>query len=369
MNAITRPFGIEIEAFGITREAARLAVQNAGLAVQSDYDPPYTHRTTNYWKLVTDASVSGEGWEAVSPILRGMPGVDEAVKAAMALDAAGAEVDRSCGLHVHVDASDLSPEEINEILTRYARYETQIDAFMPLSRRENNNHYCRSVKDLLQNYTLGPLDRGVRTFLREFPDTGCGNSRRFYKINLVAYVRHGTLEFRHHSGTRNANKIKNWVLFVLHFVEECRQIVRRRNAAHIAARTAAPAPTMSTPTRIRDIDGSFRLSETQREILEHLLRGPQTVENLRQVRIQGGRMATAWTIVSYISEIRTACPDLRIKKNRRTGEYFIEGVAAVQAPAPTPVPAPVSIEPDTLFTGIPREVASFYMERMQDFAC
>jgi len=42
MTATTRPFGIEIEAFGIARETARLALSAANLRVQPSYADAYT---------------------------------------------------------------------------------------------------------------------------------------------------------------------------------------------------------------------------------------------------------------------------------------------------------------------------------------
>ena len=37
---------------------------------------------------------------------------------------------------------------------------------------------------------------------------------RSHKVNLEAYSRHKTVEFRQHSGTTNFTKMRNWVLFL-----------------------------------------------------------------------------------------------------------------------------------------------------------
>ena len=37
---------------------------------------------------------------------------------------------------------------------------------------------------------------------------------RYHKVNLEAYSRHKTVEFRQHSGTTNFTKMRNWVLFL-----------------------------------------------------------------------------------------------------------------------------------------------------------
>ena len=43
---------------------------------------------------------------------------------------------------------------------------------------------------------------------------------RYIKVNLTAYHRCRTVEFRHHSGTCLATKVKNWVLFCVNFVDQ-----------------------------------------------------------------------------------------------------------------------------------------------------
>ena len=60
----------------------------------------------------------------------------------------GATANRSCGYHVHLDAADLTASDIRAIVTRYADHESEIDAFMPPSRRGNANTYCGSVIEM-----------------------------------------------------------------------------------------------------------------------------------------------------------------------------------------------------------------------------
>jgi hypothetical protein len=45
---------------------------------------------------------------------------------------------------------------------------------------------------------------------------------RYLKLNIHAYIKHGTLEFRQHAGTMNINKMVNWIIFCVNFVENSR---------------------------------------------------------------------------------------------------------------------------------------------------
>jgi hypothetical protein len=43
---------------------------------------------------------------------------------------------------------------------------------------------------------------------------------RYFKLNLTAYWRHQTIEFRQHSGTTDAEKAVHWIQLLLAFVEK-----------------------------------------------------------------------------------------------------------------------------------------------------
>ena len=206
-----RKFGLELEMIGITREQAMMALTGVGIEVREE---GYNHETRRYWKIVSDASVRG-GFELVSPVLQGDAGIEEARKAATALDDMGATANRSCGYHVHLDAAGLTASDIRAIVTRYADHESEIDAFMPPSRRGNENTYCGSIR---------PLARSERFQRAEtIRDLVNAQGGRYFKVNLQSYYVHKTIEFRQHSGTVNAAKVPNWVLFLEQFVETCRR--------------------------------------------------------------------------------------------------------------------------------------------------
>lgn len=206
-----RKFGVELELVEITREQAVRALTGVGIAVREE---GYNHETRRHWKIVSDSSVGG-GFEVVSPVLQGEAGLDEVRKAATALDDMGATANRNCGYHVHLDAEGLTARDIRAIVTRYADHESEIDAFMPPSRRRNSNGYCSSVIELARSERF--QNAGT---IRDLVNAQGG---RYFKVNLQSYYVHKTIEFRQHSGTINAAKVTNWVRFLQQFVEACRR--------------------------------------------------------------------------------------------------------------------------------------------------
>ena len=217
----SRTFGIEIEGFGISLFQARDALANAGLDCQIE---GYHHCNRHYWKVTTDASVPN-GFEIVSPVLCGESGLEQAKIALDALRAAGARVDRRCGLHVHLGAEDLSAADIATVVRRYAKFEEQIDGWMAPSRRGDANRFCHSVRSFLQSgSTVSDRLQGgtVNEVCRAF-------GTRYMKVNLEAWERHRTIEFRQHGGTVEAEKALPWILFCFGFVEQSREVARGTN--------------------------------------------------------------------------------------------------------------------------------------------
>lgn len=54
--------------------------------------------------------------------------------------------------------------------------------------------------------------------LIELEKTITGRSR-YFKLNSQSYWRHGTVEFRQHSGTIEFEKIKNWLFFCARLID------------------------------------------------------------------------------------------------------------------------------------------------------
>ena len=164
----------------------------------------YNHTTRPHWKLVTDSSLNGnDTFELVSPILVGEAGLRELEKVCWVLELCDVKVNGSCGLHVHIDAAGFSMETWRNLALSYKHLEPVIDRFMPASRRDN--YYCKGL-----GHVSDETIRSART-VDELKNR-IGN--RYHKVNLEAYSRHKTVEFRQHSGTTNFTKMRNWVLFL-----------------------------------------------------------------------------------------------------------------------------------------------------------
>ena len=217
-------FGVEIEFKDASAKKVQKLLQDIGIAsVIEGY-----HNNTNFdtWKICWDGTVSRGsysnprnmiGGELVSPILT-LNDLGQIDKICSVLKSANANIDRNCGLHIHFSWNGIKEDGavIKSIVTRYQRFESQIDGFMPRSRRANSNSYCSTLINM--NFDSDC----ARTLSRQ--------SRRQQKVNLTSvYGRTGTIEFRHHSGTANAFKIRNWVLFLADFIVESKNSIGKKS--------------------------------------------------------------------------------------------------------------------------------------------
>lgn len=359
--ASNRKFGVEIEFTGISISQAVEALVQAGIPVNHNLCNNYNHvDSSSAWKVVTDATVDGCGGEVVSPILSGIEGLEQVRKAADAINAAGATANKSCGLHVHVDARDLNGRDVASAVARYGKFESQIDACMPASRRSTTNRWCRTVvqmngrmQRLADNSTAIPVSRAVSAF----------GDDRFRKVNLVAFNTHGTIEIRHHSGTVQSSKIVPWIQFCVNFVEKSR--VRTERAV-----SAAPVANAPATGRARD----SKTLVAMHKIVNKLREVGYTGCTKEQLAIATGVKASSCVV--YVSNLRTQY-GFRIKKMsgtyviQRTGDLPALGNetgAASASPAISSeriVPMPTN---DNAFRGLPVGVASYFTERAADLA-
>lgn len=210
-----RKFGVEIEAYNIEISTLVAKLNEAGITTRNEN---YNHSTRNHWKIVTDGSLQGNNtFEIVSPILEGEDGINQLKIVCRVLKQLNAKINKTCGLHIHFDAQDFSLTHWKNIYKNYVIFENSIDAFMPNSRRGNNNQYCKSMNTA--NNINATLTRIHTATSLEMIERRLTDRNRYYKLNTQSFWRHKTIEFRQHSGTIEFEKISNWIFFLARMIE------------------------------------------------------------------------------------------------------------------------------------------------------
>lgn len=191
------------------------------------------------WKVVHDGSLNAGvgGMELVTrSYLTGATAKRELRAVCAVLASIGATVDECCGLHVHVGVSGFSTKQIAAIAATYVRYEQEFDTLMFEGRRCSRSTFCKSLTPMVYHYgsrynlkdeqarVLDALSKArtieaVATVINGGVEFGYHyTSYRYHKVNLQAFSRLGTIEFRQHHGTVAFEDIWGWVNFIGHMV-------------------------------------------------------------------------------------------------------------------------------------------------------
>jgi hypothetical protein len=213
---MTLTFGIEIETYRNSVSIVQSALHNNGIKgclVKPDGTPS------------VDAEI------VLPPITLCQVGKEYLESVCTVLSNADCRINQSCGLHVHIGNAPLADTThaarftgdsilhtertgrflsehgdtfefpiVKDLNWRWERQQNIINGMFPRSR--TNNRYCKPLNATkIENAnTISELNHG-----------------KFYAINLDTW-RNGTIEFRQHSGTIEADKIWRWMQFLDNFV-------------------------------------------------------------------------------------------------------------------------------------------------------
>lgn len=200
-----RSFGVEIETiWGGTRVQLRQELERVtGIEIRNVEDD--IHASIPSWKIVPDSSVMGRGQaEIVSPgppaVLRRQEGLDQVQKIMTGLLALGCRPNFSTGLHVHHGAFDMG---IVQRHTVAAIYEKWFPVIRFLFRRLRQDIGTARLFGLTQAEFKLACDRGSLA----------AEENRYHTVNLAAFYRHKTIEFRQHHGSLYFEETKSWIVF------------------------------------------------------------------------------------------------------------------------------------------------------------
>lgn len=173
-----------------------------------------------------DGSIDGNGAEIRTPPASGKAAEAMMNELCASLNKHGCKVNKSCGLHVHIDAKDMGKavnddkkwQLVQNYWMFYIAMDTVIRSFLPNSRRKNS--YCKkmepvfeavkkadSYNKLYEIYNSGDsslLDQKARS-KGEYKDP-----TRYRGINLHTLWGEWHPEIRYHNGTTQAPRILHW---------------------------------------------------------------------------------------------------------------------------------------------------------------
>lgn len=250
-------FGIEIEMTGLTRiRAAEVIAEYFGS--NRRYDGSYYDESSaidsegRKWKVMSDGSIDCQrkdgrrkvsadrsySVELVSPICqyKDIETVQELIRK---LREAGAFVNSSCGIHIHINAAPFEAPKLRNLVNIMAAKEDMIYKALKVSRGREIS-YCRKIDtDFLER--LNRQKPATKEQLKRIWYNGEDGSHqhyhdsRYHCLNLHSVFQKGTVEFRAFNGELHAGKVKAYIQFCLAITAQA-----------LNQRSASPTKTQSS---------------------------------------------------------------------------------------------------------------------------
>jgi len=230
-------FGIEVEMTGLTRQkAAEVIAGHFGRTVNQDggYYGVYSvlDSQNRSWKVMSDGSittqkkegsriVSADGSysvEVVSPICR-YEDIETIQEIVRKLREAGMLVNKTCGIHIHLDASPHNANTLRNITNIMASKEDMIYKAMQVEVARERS-YCKKVEQSFLDEINRKKPHTLDEVSRIWYNGGDGHQEhyhnsRYHCLNLHSVFQKGTIEFRLFNSTTHAGKIKAYIQLCL----------------------------------------------------------------------------------------------------------------------------------------------------------
>src|SRR3990167_2246044 len=171
--------------------------------------------------IALDGSLGSRSEEFITPKLSGKTGEKVLRDLCRKLAVNNLYVDRTCGLHIHLDTSDMQGnyKKIKQVFLFYLAFEPVLFSYLPLSRRKNT--YCLPLSEFFHEKEIKEcqsLERLEQLWYREQDLTKIEDRKkekydqsRYSGVNMHSLLANGHIEIRYHSGTIGYNKIIKWI--------------------------------------------------------------------------------------------------------------------------------------------------------------
>ena len=230
----SQKYGIEVEMTGITRAKAAKVIaghfNSEAIHVGGAYDT-YTIRDNEdrQWKIVSDASIrcvnkngvytsKSYSVEMVTPICK-YDDIETIQEIIRKLRGAGAIVNSSCGIHIHVNASTHNIKTLKNIVNIMASKEDLLYKALEVGE-DREDRYCKKVDTRFLDKMHDKKPKNMEEFENMWYNGRTGrfnhyNSTRYHGLNLHSVFSKGTIEFRLFNSTLHAGKVKAYIQLCL----------------------------------------------------------------------------------------------------------------------------------------------------------
>ena len=230
MDLRDQKFGLEIEMTGMAREQAAEVISKHFHTCPTFIGGSYRQYQVKdgegrIWKVMWDSSITAQkkiqnhrvranedhAVEVVSPICR-YEDIKEIQQIVRKLRKAGGFVNKSCGIHIHVDASKHDARSLRNIINIIYSKEDLIFKTLQVDE-ERKNRFCKEVDDSFLKKVNAKKPKTKEAFAWLWYGGNINRRQthydlsRYHALNLHSVFQKGTVEFRMFRGTLRPNTI------------------------------------------------------------------------------------------------------------------------------------------------------------------
>jgi hypothetical protein len=237
-----RNFGVELEVGNeISRSAISSVIKNTTKMKVSIANYSQSVNNSN-WVVKTDASCGKKvrsngmnegGYEIASFVASGIEDAEKIARVAASLKRRKVRANDNCGYHIHVNVSDFLEEQVGNLVGYWVMIEDILFSAVPFRRTVNK--YCKKVK--LKKISFDGIIESLNTgkklwehFRPKVLNLRSPTEKR-YSLNLLNYFvasrtkfKRKTIEFRFPEGTLSRETVKNFILLLVNFVENVKNM-------------------------------------------------------------------------------------------------------------------------------------------------
>lgn len=175
----------------------------------------------NFWKVIKDGSLR-KGTEFIFSVPHKGANITAALdKMQTFIDAFSyrnepIKITDRCSVHVHLDVRDLDNEEVSNFVLLYIFVERVL--FLTIDSGRVKNNYCKPLTNSAFKYILSELIKkgndeydSIERFVRAIRE----QCDKYSALNILPVSTYGSVEFRHHQGTKDMAEVKRWINIIL----------------------------------------------------------------------------------------------------------------------------------------------------------
>jgi hypothetical protein len=241
-----RGWGLEVEThsrLSVNEVVAKMRERGLKVSVRLG---DYFHSDGKNWDVKRDGSC---GFEFASPILHAEAGIFDAKIAVEKIrEVCQTAVNTNCGIHVTVDVSDFSKQELKRLVIAYLK--AQEHFYSKCNESRQDNQYCRRNPTNLLGAIL-TIDASNIQLIVDKAGGWRNHSDRYHGLNFTRLFSKKVVEFRMLESSVSVRKVGAWVRMCVGFIDGVKNT------------TIAPTTEPMTSARFNEISGQFDENEEE----------------------------------------------------------------------------------------------------------